>query len=86
MPREIDRWSEEEPYYAQLARFLRDDIRSGLLRPGDVLPSEPRMAREYGLARATVRQALEVLRDEGLLQTVRRVGTRVRPREDWPEQ
>ena len=84
MPREIDHWS-EVPRYLQLATYLRDDIRSGRLQPGDVLPGEKQLAAGYGVARETARHALAVLRDEGLVQTVRRVGTRVRPREDWRE-
>jgi DNA-binding GntR family transcriptional regulator len=84
MAHEVDHWS-EEPRYLQLARFLREDIRSGRLQPGQVLEGEKGLAREYRVARATVRRALEILRDEGLLQTVHRVGTRVRPPEDWQQ-
>ncbi len=79
MAREIDRWA-EEPYYQQLAAILRADIRSGGLGPGEALPSEPQLMHTYGVSRGTVRKALEVLRDEGLIETVRRRGSRVRPR------
>ena len=80
MAREIDRWS-EEPYYLQLANFLRAQIESGELEEGQALPSEPHLQQEYGLARNTVRMALGVLRDEGLIQTVHRRGSRVARRE-----
>ena len=76
MAREIDRWA-EEPYYSQLAAILRADIRSGRLKPGEALPSEPQLMHEYGVSRGTVRKALEVLRDEGAVQTVHRRGSRV---------
>lgn len=82
MPRGIDRWS-EEPYYRQLASILRREIRAGHPAPGEALPSEPQLMRAHGVSRGTVRQALEVLRDEGYVQTVHRRGSRVRPREDW---
>lgn len=84
MVREIDRWS-EEPYYAQLAAFVRADIIAGEIAPGEPLASEARYMQEYGLARNTVRQALALLRDEGYIATHKRRGSRVNPREDWPE-
>ena len=82
MVRSIEKWG-REPYYRQLAGFLRDDIRGGRIQPGEKLPSEPELQREYGLSRGVVRQALEVLRGEGLVETVGRIGSRVRPRRDW---
>ena len=76
MARQIEQWS-REPYYRQLAGFLRDDIRSGAIAPGEKLPSEPELQRTYGLSRGVVRQALALLRDEGLVETVGRIGSRV---------
>lgn len=43
-------------------------IRSGELAPGDRLPSESQLIEEFGVARMTVRQALGVLRIEGLAE------------------
>ena len=82
MAREIEQWS-REPYYRQLAAFLRDDIHSGVIPEGGKLPSEPELQRTYGLSRGVVRQALALLRDEGLVETAGRIGSRVRPRKDW---
>ncbi|MCP3821072.1 GntR family transcriptional regulator [Streptomyces sp. A3M-1-3] len=50
-----------------MADALRDRIRSGVLRPGDRLPTQARLAEEFGVERGTVRQALRILHDEGLL-------------------
>jgi DNA-binding GntR family transcriptional regulator len=82
MGQEIDRRSEEW-YYLQLARILRGQIEAGELEPGQALPSDMRLMQEYGLSRGTVRQALEILRDEGYVQTVKQRGSWVRPRGDW---
>lgn len=64
--------------YRQLADLLREQIRSGGLAPGERLPSEAALAQTYGLARPAVRQAIAMLRAEGLITTERGYGTRVR--------
>lgn len=69
--------SSRDPAYAQLADLLRADIAAGRIRPGQLLPYEGRLAQEHGLGRQTVRQALDVLRREGLVITERGYGTRV---------
>ncbi len=71
--------SADRPVFRQLADLLRDRIRTGTLAPGDPLPSELRLAQEYGLSRTTVRQAIAVLRAEGLIVVDRPRGTFVRP-------
>ncbi len=74
----IDPFS-HRPQYRQLADALRDQIRSGRLRPDDRLPVEPTLCRQYRVGRETVRQALAVLRGEGLVETSRGIGTVVCP-------
>lgn len=69
-----------EPRYLQLADILRDSIHTGDIPPGGKLPSEPDLVERYGLGRTTVRAALAVLRNEGLVISQRGVGTRVRER------
>jgi DNA-binding GntR family transcriptional regulator len=51
----IDR-SSYEPAYAQLGNILRQSMASGVLRPGDQLPSEAQLCERYGLSPMTVRQ------------------------------
>jgi len=68
------------PVYKQVAAILRDQITSGELRALDPLPSETALAQTYGVGRDTVRHALAVLRDEGLVFTVAQRGTYVGPR------
>lgn len=50
-----------------IADDLRRQITSGDLVAGAVLPSEADLAGSYGVSRVTVRKALELLRDEGLI-------------------
>jgi GntR family transcriptional regulator len=58
-----------EPRYQQIADELRVRIRGGDPAPGRLLPSEADLSREHDASRVTVRRALEVLRDEGLVDS-----------------
>jgi GntR family transcriptional regulator len=75
----VDPYS-SEPMYAQLAGILRGKITAGELTHLDPLPSESTLVQEYGVSRDTVRRAVAVLRDEGLVFTVPQRGTYVGPR------
>jgi len=55
------------PAYQQIASELREAIYSRELSPGDKLPTERELVDRYGTAHGTVRQALEVLKREGLV-------------------
>lgn len=54
-----------------IVRRIGDLIASGDLRPGDRLPPENELARSFDVAPMTVRAALQVLRDYGMVQTKR---------------
>ena len=60
------------PLYHQLKQVLVNKIEQGLYKPGERLPSEPELVREYEVSRITVRQALDELEAEG--RVVRRHG------------
>jgi GntR family transcriptional regulator len=62
----IDR-ADDRPPYRQIAANLRRLIAAGQLPPGEKLPSETELISHYGVARMTVRQALQELRGEGLV-------------------
>ena len=68
------------PVYRQLATILRDAIERGDYPPGRSIPSESRLAQEHGLARDTVRKAIRILEDEGLVQPVQGRGVFVTER------
>lgn len=52
------------PPWRQIADRVTAAITSGALAPGQKLPSETELRQTYGVARMTVRRALEHLRDE----------------------
>jgi GntR family transcriptional regulator len=66
-----------DPPYRQLAAILRGQIERGEIAAR--LPGEKALQQEYGLALATVRKAVKVIRDEGLVRTVPGWGTYVVP-------
>lgn len=72
----------EEPQqryrYERLVDELREQITSGVLAPDTALPSEAKLEKEYGLSRTSVRSALRVLRDMGLVRSEKGRGTFVR--------
>ncbi len=68
------------PVYVQLADLLRAQIESGKLLPNRPVPSETALQQEHGVARGTARRAIAILRDEGLVITVKGRGTFVRQR------
>ena len=51
-----------------IAQRLRSQIAIGELRPGDTLPSEAELLKEFGISRPTLREALRVLESETLIQ------------------
>lgn len=55
------------PLYHQIASDLRQRILSGSWKAGERIPSEPELAALYRTSRVTVRQALRILSDEGLV-------------------
>ncbi|MFR9777727.1 GntR family transcriptional regulator [Micromonospora sp. MS34] len=73
--------SADRAVFRQLADLLRGRITSGDLAPGASLPSELRLAQEYGLSRTSVRQAISLLRSEGLVIVQPPRGTFVRSME-----
>ena len=58
-----------EVRYRAIADELRGRVESGALAGGRLLPSESELSRAQGVSRVTVRKALELLRDEGLIDS-----------------
>jgi DNA-binding transcriptional regulator YhcF (GntR family) len=61
--------------YLRIANEIRRRIAAGELRPGDAVPSTRQLTREFGVALATATKALAMLRQEGVVTAVPRVGT-----------
>jgi DNA-binding FadR family transcriptional regulator len=58
-------------------------IVAGEYKPGDTLPTEPRIQEEFGVSRTAVREAIRLLSAKGLTVSRPKIGTRVRPLADW---
>jgi GntR family transcriptional regulator len=67
--------------YEWLAQELAFRIESGELAPHTPLPSECRLAHEYGVSLGSARHATRLLRERGYVVTVRSKGTYVAKRE-----
>ncbi|MDR1164640.1 MAG: GntR family transcriptional regulator [Deltaproteobacteria bacterium] len=63
------------PAYIQLATLIKDKISSGEFTPGMRIPAEVAISKTYGVAVMTVRQAIHVLAEQGLLRRVHGSGT-----------
>jgi GntR family transcriptional regulator len=71
--------------YVQIAESLAQQIRSGDLQIGDRLPPERQLAEELGVSRMTVRQALALLEEQGLIERLPGVGSFVcKPKIEQP--
>ncbi|GAA1460419.1 GntR family transcriptional regulator [Nocardiopsis exhalans] len=66
-----------KPKYVQVADLLRDAINSSDYPPGSMLPSQPQLAKEFGISQTLVSKAVRVLAREGLVHTTP-TGSRVR--------
>ncbi|GAB3003455.1 winged helix-turn-helix domain-containing protein [Amycolatopsis acidiphila] len=71
---------QRELIYEAMARHIASRIERGELRPDDPLPSERRLAQEYGVSLGSARHATRLLRYRGLVDTVPAKGTFVAER------
>jgi GntR family transcriptional regulator len=67
----------ENPLYVSLAKLLQTQVIEGELLPGSQLPTIEQIAKQYGVAKVTVRQAIGLLTDKGLVQSIQGKGTYV---------
>ena len=67
-----------KPLHTTVTQRLRDMIVSEIYAEGDKLPTEPVLAKQFGVSRATLREALQQLEGEGLLYRRHGLGTFVR--------
>lgn len=63
------------PLYVRIAEELRANIQAGIYQVGDRLPPEISLSERFGVNRHTLRRAIDLLRQEGLLRVVRGRGT-----------
>ena len=75
----FDRTS-DQPLYLQLAEEIRQRIQEGVYPPGSRIPTEEALVEQCQVSRITVRKAMEILVEEGVLTRRRRYGTFVAER------
>ena len=68
----------EQPKYLQVADILRKEIAEGVFRDGQTLMTEEELRVRFNVSRQTVRQAIALLEDDGLVDRRRGSGTYVR--------
>lgn len=64
----------KEPKYVSIYNTLFKMITEGEFSENDRLPSEPNLAKDLGVSRSTLRQALTLLQDDGLIKIIRGKG------------
>ena len=63
------------PVYLQIASELRSNIQDEVFKIGDRLPTEAELSQQFGVNRHTLRRAMELLRQEGIVEVERGRGT-----------
>lgn len=69
--------ADNRPPYARIRAHYRDQISSGQLPPGTMLPSIRALADQWDVSTATIDRAMSLLREEGLVQGIKGIGTEV---------
>ena len=70
------------PAYVEAYNSLYADIKSGIYAEGESIPGEKVLAEKYGISRNTLRQALAILCEDGLIQRSQGKGTIVCARKE----
>jgi GntR family galactonate operon transcriptional repressor len=68
---------------AHVAREVARMILTGVWREGTTLPREIELASRFNVSRASIREALSLLKAKGLIASKQKAGTHVRARFDW---
>ena len=61
--------------YDEVVSQVKEEIKKGNLKSGEKLPSEQEIAKMFNVSRSTIREALTILRVEGIVETKKGVGT-----------
>ncbi len=69
--------SDSIPLYQEISQKLLEQITSGVYKKGDNLPTEEALTQQYHVSRVTIRQAIQLLANEGYVQKKQGSGTKV---------
>ncbi|RJL03520.1 GntR family transcriptional regulator [Enterobacter chuandaensis] len=67
-----------KPMYRQIADALREQVQRGELKAGDALPTESALQEAYAVSRVTVRQALKLLTEQNIIESIQGSGSYVK--------
>lgn len=73
----------ERSLHGRVAHELGKRIVGSTIKPGETLPNEASICQELDVSRTALREAFKVLTAKGLLESKPKVGTRVKPRNEW---
>lgn len=71
--------------HQRVVEELLKQIVSGALPPGTALPSEPELARQFGVSRIVIREAIRILAEKGLVAVRHGSGMWIQPPEQWDQ-
>ncbi len=71
--------------HQRVVEELLKQIVSGAIPPGTVLPSEPELARQFGVSRIVIREAIRILVEKGLVAVRHGSGMWIQPPEQWDQ-
>ncbi|WP_205626102.1 GntR family transcriptional regulator [Photobacterium aquae] len=66
------------PMYRQIADAIKEQIQAGDYKPGEALPTEAQLREQFSVSRVTVRQALKLLIEQNVLESIQGSGTYVK--------
>lgn len=72
---QINREKGADPLYLQLKEMIKNDIKAGIYKPGELIPTELEFQNKLNISRITARQAINELALEGCLKRVKGKGT-----------
>ncbi|SDM22842.1 FadR/GntR family transcriptional regulator [Halarsenatibacter silvermanii] len=72
-----DETIEQSNMYEKIVERILDLLKEGELKPGDNLPSEKKLAQNFGVSRVTIRESLQVLELLGLIEKKKGASTEV---------
>lgn len=81
----ISKSNKKIPSYVSIYNMIYSDIINGFYKYGAQLPSEVELTEKYGVSRNTLRQALTILREDGLIEKQQGKSTVVTFREEKPK-
>ncbi len=79
--------TQKKPIHRKLYEYVVEEIGlqiiKGDYKPGDTLPNEDNLCKQFDVSRGALREATKLLSQKGLIRTRPKTGTRVRPQHEW---